>query len=757
MKPWLPLLLLLTACSGSTDDSELAAADWSDDSDASSSLPALTATRPRLLPTAVVERNNALPANSPLQQEISRRYLGCSDDRRFHLFNCWLRTHREEVGQRLIRNFPKFYISEASDAGAVSNAWELALIYDALIDSPLMDATSEAIARKKIKEGLRDTLSVLDDDSASLWHNRASLAATAIIMAIAIGDADDEARALLARALPYFLDTMQAIALTEAWPEGYNYWIQNRAMIFAHATRAFVTGFAQHPDAKYVQLAFCRHAWWPVYATRPDHRVEGLGDEGSRVDLAEETRPFIDAAASLCQQPLLAGYSDYLRARYPERSYYEDYRWGLPLFNDPALAPLPMSAPSLAFLEGRQARHVWFGPGGMNQFYFRTSWGQDAIFLSARAGASFSHHGHYDAGHFSLFYDKPLLVNGSSYGKYFDDNRLHYAIRTIAKNSVLILRPGEQVRPNHKFKQNVSDGGQRITMPTGSAITSVADWRAQIGAGQHLEGGVILNHDAEDDHFFFSRMDLTGAYNNRQYDDNGSRGKVERVERTLVFLQPDQRLLVLDDVHSTDGNYVIKSLFHSIHKPAADNTRILRGNADDGILETSNDSIGISNGDGRALLQRLLPKAGVFRLVGGPQHRFYVEADGDERSFDGQNYASGTSDEKWFEPAYWRSELQAQQPALHQQHLASIAVSRGSYRGDRAELLAHEQDYLIVATARCYWIHALNARAKLDFDASARGCVLVTGEPGATLNIRTAAGPIARNKNGVGWYGGAAR
>ena len=758
MRIWLPLLLLLSACSDAVTDetADSAASDdaavHADSDNASHPLPTLRAERPRLLSPDVANRNNALPANSPLQQEMSRRYLGCKDERRLHLLNCWLRTRRDDIGQLLVSRIPKFYVSEASDAGAVSTAWELALIYDALHGSPWLDADSEALARKKIKEGLRDTLNVLDEDSASLWHNRASLAATALIMAVAIGDADDEAKKLLQRAVPYFLDTMQAIALTEAWPEGYNYWIQNRAMLFAHATRAYLQGFVENDDSKYVRLAFCRHAWWPVYATRPDHRVEGLGDEGSRVDLAEETRPFIDAAASLCQQPLLAGYSDYLRARYPERSYYEDYRWGFPLFNDPALAPLPMTEPSLRFLEGVQPKAIWFGPGGMNQFYFRTRWDKDAVFLSARAGASFSHHGHYDAGHFTLFHDKPLLVNGSSYGKYFGDNRLHYAIRTIAKNSVLVLRPGEKVRPNHKFKENVSDGGQRITMPTGSAITSVADWRENLGQGQHLEGGKVLAHRADDDQFFYSQFDLTAAYNSTAYDDNGGDGKVARVQRTLVYLQPDERLLVLDDVETTAPQYTVKSLFHSIHKPQLENARVLAGRADDGILESASDKLGIQNGDGRALLQRLLPKDGVFRLVGGTHYRFYVETDGDERELDGHSYASGASEEKWFEPAYWRAELQSASARREHLHLASVAVSRGQFRADAAKLLSHEQDYLVVDTGRCLWLHALNADAVIKREVRDKDCVLVTGDARATINVTTANGVLARDRQGTGWW-----
>ena len=114
-----------------------------------------------------------------------------------------------------------------------------------------------------------------------------------------------------------------------------------------------------------------------------------------------------------------------------------------------------------------------------------TIWlGGDATFISFHAGDIFTHHGRYDAGHFTLFKGALLAINSSTYGGGFmSPNRLDYSIRTVAKNSRLITRPGERVHPNRFFPTNEAGGGQRIVSPTGSRIRSVQDVRRNLDMG----------------------------------------------------------------------------------------------------------------------------------------------------------------------------------------------------------------------------------------------------------------------------------
>ena len=95
----------------------------------------------------------------------------------------------------------------------------------------------------------------------------------------------------------------------------------------------------------------------------------------------------------------------------------------------------------------------------------------------------------FSAGHFTIFKGAPLAINSATYsGNIFTPNRLDYAIRSIAANTLLVLRPGERVQPNRFFKDNVAAGGQRVVLPTGSDIRSVADWMHNLDHGLHLQG-----------------------------------------------------------------------------------------------------------------------------------------------------------------------------------------------------------------------------------------------------------------------------
>lgn len=78
-------------------------------------------------------------------------------------------------------------------------------------------------------------LMVLDDRGAALWHTRSSLAASAWLGATVLNPEIAEHAQLQARAQGHLLDTLSALALSEAWPEGYNYWVNNRGLLLALA------------------------------------------------------------------------------------------------------------------------------------------------------------------------------------------------------------------------------------------------------------------------------------------------------------------------------------------------------------------------------------------------------------------------------------------------------------------------------------------------------------------------------------------
>lgn len=613
---------------------------------------------------------------------------------------CWVSSGNPQVASQLTAALKNFQLQTPTASGGYGNGWELALAYDLVANFPGLSVDDRILVESKIENALVGYLQLLDDPSPSLWHGRASLAAMAWLAAVTLNTQDNRhLQSLVSRAQGHFLDLIRALEITEAWPEGYNYWIQNRGMIISLAASAYVNGLdnAKHKDR--IRALLRRTGLWHIYATRPDNRIENLGDEGSRVDLKDETRRVIDLIAQMTRDPVFSGYSQYLQQLHGAESYYAGYRWGIRLFNDPTLSNPAFAASgdtfesgvaNLAFLDTQLPRAELFGRGGMNQVYIRSDWSPSATFISFRAGHTFTHHGHYDAGHFTVFKGAPLAINSSAYGDYTGSNRLNYSIRTVAKNSLLILRPNEKVQPNRFFQHNVADGGQRIILPTGSAVQNVSDWVKNLDSGNYFAGGRINHFNSVEGEYTYISSDLTQAYNTPVHDEGGRGGKVRKVERDLLYLDNEDRLLIYDRVESTNPAYTKKWLLHTVNRPQASREKVLKGQAVNGISETPDPFVFVRNDPGHLRIDRIYPEDAKIRFVGGPDYQFYVEADGDDTVLNGENFSSGVSLQPWFDIGMWRIEIQPGAPRIRDEFLIALSPSLNNPRHDAPSSLSIE-------------------------------------------------------------------
>lgn len=616
-------------------------------------------------------------------------YPPCQGDSPLRHAVCWVSTGNERAGENGIDRLPSARLELPSASGEYGNAWELALAYDLLSLHPRMTPQVRDQVEQTLASRLRDYLVLLDGDSASLWHGRSSLAAQAWLSAVVLTPGLRDHDELIRRAQAHFRQTVQALRLTEAWPEGYNYWINTRAFVLTLAAASYLNGLDDAQYAETVRNALERVGLWTIYTTRPDNRVEGLGDEGPRTDLKDETRRVIDLIAQLTRKPVFATYSRYLEALHGRESYYRGYRWGFRLLNDPTVEPLPgIKAGTLTGLDDWLPRTELFGRGAMNLFIARSGWGPTDTMITLRAGGTFTHHGHYDAGHFTLFKGAPLAITNATYsGSITAPHRLHYGMRTISKNSLLILRPGEEIKPSRLMQRNIIDGGQRIVMPTGSAVRSVEHWLANLHRNKHVEGGAVTGLQTEPNTFAFISTDLTDAYDNARYDSQGRGGKVKRITRELLYLFDEDRVLIHDQVAATDPAFVQKWLLHTLDRPNLANALPFVGTADAGILQSDADRFSVTHGQGRVDVARILPEQAIIRLVGGKGYEYYVETDADETLFDGHNFAEGATEKHWFDLGKWRVEIQPRQQAPVQHFLVAMSPSIGLDRSDEVSAL----------------------------------------------------------------------
>jgi Heparinase II/III-like protein len=605
------------------------------------------------------------------QKNITAYPRPCNQAQLSALTVCWLTTNNPHTFKLALNMLVNLAVEKPNASSRYGNGWQLALNYDLLAASSNITSDQHQQIQTKLQSLLVDYLKLLDDSSASLWHGRLSLASNAWLCAAMLDASSDKQRQLIIRAQHYFLQSAQSAAITEAWPEGYNYWINNRAFVFVLAGTAYINALENSVQSGNIKQLLERIGLWHIYATRPDNKIEGFGDEGPRVDLKDDTRRVIDLIASTTGNQQLAQYSLYLQKLHGAASYYRRYRWGFPLFNNPELLPAHATG-ELAQLASTLPISELFGRHASNTLYLRSSWQPDATFLSYRAGHNFTHHGHYDAGHFTLFKGQSLVVNSSNYGDYKGSNHLNYSIRTLAKNSLVIQRPNETVKPNQFFKENIAAGGQRITLPTGSAIRSPQHWRDNLYQGQHLAAAELEQFTSTDEYSYI-QSDLTAAYNNSRYDENNEGGKVQRVQRALLYLNREDILLVHDRINTTDPAYRAKWLLHSLNKPRVANEQTLAGSKDNGIIRSISQQSLIQEKNSSLKVTILLPQNASQHLVGGKDYRYYVETDSDDTELNGTNMDAGSNEKPWFEAANWRTEIFSSTPQREQRFLIALA------------------------------------------------------------------------------------
>lgn len=596
---------------------------------------------------------------------------------------CWALGRNEAAGLAALEGLQKMWDIKPLSYGEYGNGWLLATLYDLLSDHPAMTAALRQSFQGRLQQVLSQYLLLLESNDPSVWAGRSTLAAQAMIIAASLEGTDGFTARQLRQAHYHYLEALEALAVAEAWPEGYNYWANSRGFLTALAGHAYVRAF---PDAKGVDTTkqvFSRVGLWHLHNTRPDFKATQIGDEGPRIDLAEETQRIVDTLALVTGDAWLSAYSARLGKKFGARGYYQSYRWLIPLLRrHGATAPTERTArPDLS-------RAAWFGRNAGNMIYMRSDWGEDATMLSLRAGHNMSHHGHYDAGHFTLFKGAPLAVTGAApNGVLTTDHRLNYGVRTVSKNSLLVLRPGEQTRSGGKFGENVADGGQRLTMPISNPLGTLDDWRDNLDAGLHLAGGEIHAYAHEAGQFTFVDADITRAYNTPHHDEGGAGGKVSRVRRQLVYLRRLDRVLLRDRIDVTDPSFKAKWLLQMPRRPQIDQPIVLAGKADNGLILSDQREFRLANGKGRLHVLPLLPARLEVTLLGGRDYRFFTDIDGDASTFDGRNMVEGSRDVAWFDAARWRLELSDKEPRVDQGFLTLLSPSIDEFNPPDAALM----------------------------------------------------------------------
>ncbi|MBL4632133.1 MAG: hypothetical protein JKY14_13640, partial [Paraglaciecola sp.] len=304
---------------------------------------------PRILATQLSRWNAVIPPEYFTQRidMINRQRLGfsfnCASNTLGHLLNCYVNDPSERTFEALVAGLISFEFVKPTVNDSKSNAWLFAFVVDVVMTSDKLRGGQRRQLDQRLRLMLNHYLVMLDDDWASLWHSRSTLSAQAFLLATVLDRSAQDNQQLYRRALGHFHQTYQALASTEVWPEGYNYWINNRALLAVLAMSAYANSHQLSMDRTKVISTIKRIGLVHIYRTRPDFKIEGWADEGPRIDLKDETAKVIDLIAQITQEQVFYQFARAIRRRYGEESYYRSYRWMLPWLYTPDLDAFGLS------------------------------------------------------------------------------------------------------------------------------------------------------------------------------------------------------------------------------------------------------------------------------------------------------------------------------------------------------------------------------------------------------------------------------
>src|SRR6185503_10014030 len=347
--------------------------------------------------------------------------------------------------------------------------------------------------------------------------------------------------------------------------------------------------------------------------------------------------------------------------------------WQAVLWFDPDLPSAPDGAYPASMPLGRHF-------AGVGHVVARSGWGPEDVVAVFKSGNAFTPGTHYHADENSFVIDRggSLAVDSGAY----DSESSHYGsyfTRTVAHNSVTVMKPGE------RFHAGAGNDGGQIGGSWGGALAGAGMDSAQYGMHLRpplrLDGIVAFETNAA---YTYGAGDASRAY---------SADKVSRFTRQFVHLQPDI-ILVFDRISSNDPGYEKRWLLHTLDEPELRGTTAVATHL-----------------KGRLFSQTLLPADARVTKIGGPGKEFFS---------DGVNHPLKKKDA--FETGSWRVEVFPGAPRnddvfLHYLFLSDAALTSAppatvSDSADRAVVQVASGGRTFVVTFRK--TGALGGRVKID-------------------------------------------
>jgi hypothetical protein len=289
--------------------------------------------------------------------------------------------------------------------------------------------------------------------------------------------------------------------------------------------------------------------------------------------------------------------------------------WYIPilqfLWDDPLVLPRD---PAQAGEVELSRQHLFSGVGDL---VMRNGWGPDSTWIEFTSGPYLAKHQHLDQNQFTIFHKGYLAIDSAAdYTDTESPNYLNYYRRTIAHNTMLVYKPGEQFFWAENLWPAANDGGQRMDSSRyWNTIRSVKDWE------QTRDLWDVARMETTDyvaNEFQYARGDATRAY---------SPSKLDLFTRELLYLPQSNLLVVFDHVRSKDPSYKKAWLLHGVNEPTVENAERDQNVGHGGTSYSGAKTFTFEDGGGRLLVHTLLPREHDTVKRGGPGWEFWTPGD----------------------------------------------------------------------------------------------------------------------------------
>ncbi|QMU27384.1 heparinase II/III domain-containing protein [Adhaeribacter radiodurans] len=406
---------------------------------------------------------------------------------------------------------------------------------------------------------------------------------------------------------------------------------------------------------------------------RPDFTMERIGDVTTRVVPHKSfLRPFIDLMALKINDQTLQGqihsFSKQLSVYYGADLVSDPYHWMM-LVNYNAKIP---DKPAYTTLPTAMR----LGENSYEHIMFRSDWSENGTLITYLSGDHYTDHQHFDKGHFLIYKNGALVVDGGGYSKMYSDSWSNYSIRTLAHNNVLVYDPKEFPGKEVNKTEIHLDGGQRIIRGA-QALTSWKEFNEKAGAlGLHTASVLAFDADKGLNRYNYVKSNLTNAYGE----------KVTWMDRQLFYL-PQADFLVVKDRVITPRPLDNYWLLHFEERPTIDGKI-----PEAGVKDYQNASIVHSQRTGTLSLEgqpvpysgslfvkTLTPNKRTISLIGGPGYEYY-------NRFSKKNFTPEKPFLQNRESGNWRMEVSPEKPRTGTAFLHAFQISDSS----KKEMIATE-------------------------------------------------------------------